>query len=88
VGLAERALPRAGVLALERHRERASLFAARLEDLSPLGILARGYAVCYDRSGRRVVRSASELAVGDRVSVRLHEGSAACLVENVITEVE
>jgi len=84
----ERALPRAASVALGRQRERAGLLAARLEDLSPLGILARGYAVCYDESGRRVVREAGEIAVGDRVRVRLHQGSAGCLVENVQTEVD
>jgi exodeoxyribonuclease VII large subunit len=77
------ALPRATTFAVSRHRERAGIAAARLEDLSPLGILGRGYAVCYDASGRRVVRSTGEVAVGDRVRVRLHDGSAGCLVESV-----
>jgi exodeoxyribonuclease VII large subunit len=77
------ALPRAMTFAVSRHRERAGIAAARLEDLSPLGILGRGYAVCYDASGRRVVRSTGEVAVGDRVRVRLHDGSAGCLVESV-----
>jgi exodeoxyribonuclease VII large subunit len=88
MGATERALPRAAQVAMSRQRERAGQLAARLEDLSPLGILARGYAVCYDESGRRVVRSAGELAPGDRLSVRLHEGSVGCRVEDVMTEVE
>jgi exodeoxyribonuclease VII large subunit len=60
--------------------------AARLEDLSPLGILARGYAVCYAEDGSRVVRSAASLAPGDDVTVRLHEGAAACVVRSVSME--
>jgi exodeoxyribonuclease VII large subunit len=84
--LARQALPRAGGTAVARHRDRAGLLAARLEDLSPLGILARGYAVCYDESGRRVVRSAGELSEGDRVLVRLHEGAAGCRVESIEME--
>jgi exodeoxyribonuclease VII large subunit len=60
--------------------------AERLEDLSPLGILARGYAVCYEADGTRVVRSASRLSPGDEVVVRLHEGSAGCVVRTVNQE--
>jgi exodeoxyribonuclease VII large subunit len=78
------ALPRAMTFAVSRHRERAGIAAARLEDLSPLGILGRGYAVCYDASGRRVVRSVGEIASGDSVRVRLHDGSAGCLVESIV----
>jgi exodeoxyribonuclease VII large subunit len=77
------ALPRAMTFAVSRQVERSRIAAARLEDLSPLGILARGYAVCYDASGRRVVRSTGEIAVGDRVRVRLNDGSTGCLVESV-----
>ncbi len=79
-------LPRAARENLLRRSEQERLMAARLADLSPLGILGRGYAVCYDESGRRVVRSAGELRPGDRVRVRLHRGLAGCLVESVDQE--
>jgi exodeoxyribonuclease VII large subunit len=88
MSVTERALPRAVQVAMSRQRERAAMFAARLQDLSPLGILARGYAVCYDESGRRVVRSAREIAPGDVLHLRLNEGSVGCRVEDVRTEVE
>jgi len=71
---------------LERSDAAFRHIAARLEDLSPLGILARGYAVCYAQDGTTVVRAAKELAVGDHVRVRLHEGSAGCLVQSVTDE--
>jgi exodeoxyribonuclease VII large subunit len=77
------ALPRAMTFAISRRNEDFRIAAARLEDLSPLGILGRGYAVCYDASGRRVVRSVGEIASGDSVRVRLHDGSAGCLVESI-----
>jgi len=60
--------------------------AERLEDLSPLGILARGYSVCYADDGTRVIRSAAQLSPGDEVLVRLHEGSAGCVVSSVNEE--
>ena len=72
--------------ALERGRVDVRHGAERLEGLSPLAILARGYAVCYAADGTTVVRSASMLAPGDRVRVRLHSGGAGCVVETVTEE--
>lgn len=71
---------------LERSDAAFRHLAARLEDLSPLGILSRGYAVCYAEDGRTVVRSASEIVVGDTVRVRLHRGTAGCVVQSVSEE--
>ena len=54
--------------------------AASLEALSPLAVLARGYAIARDEDGHVVTKSA-DLAVGQRVSVRLAEGSFDATVE-------
>ncbi len=54
--------------------ERVSLTAARLEALSPLSVLARGYAVLTDRGGG-MVSEATQIAVGERVNIRLKKGS-------------
>jgi exodeoxyribonuclease VII large subunit len=72
---------------LERAEQQWVLQAARLEDLSPLAILGRGFAVCYDESGERVLRSAADVSPGDRVRVRLAEGALGCMVENAELEV-
>lgn len=56
--------------------------AGRLDDLSPLRILRRGYAVCYDGSGA-VVRSTADTAVGAMVGVRLSDGVLGCAVERI-----
>lgn len=56
--------------------------AARLETLSPLSVLARGYAIATDARGR-AIRSASEVRVGDEVRVRVHEGELSTRVEGV-----
>ncbi|MDO8880055.1 MAG: exodeoxyribonuclease VII large subunit [Coriobacteriia bacterium] len=55
--------------------------AARLEDLSPLGILGRGFAVCYSQDGA-VVRDHTQVAAGARVRVRLARGRLGCVVED------
>jgi exodeoxyribonuclease VII large subunit len=48
--------------------------------MSPLAVLARGYALATTREGR-VLRRATELAVGDAFKVRLEEGSVSARVE-------
>jgi exodeoxyribonuclease VII large subunit len=55
--------------------------AARLEGLSPLGVLARGYAVCWDAARARAIRDASTVAPGDAVRVTLHKGEIECTVQ-------
>ncbi len=47
--------------------------AARLDNLSPLAVLGRGYAIALDRDGR-AVRAASEVAIGDELTLRLARG--------------
>ncbi|HEV3217101.1 MAG TPA: exodeoxyribonuclease VII large subunit [Vicinamibacterales bacterium] len=75
---AEAAL-RAAVIERE-HRARGQLqtCAARLESLSPLGVLGRGYAVCWNETRTTVIRKASEVRPKDRVRVTLSEGELEC----------
>ena len=55
---------------------------ARLESLSPLGVLGRGYAVCWDAERTRIIRDAATVAPGDRVRVRLEHGELDCDVRS------
>ncbi|MCC7126315.1 MAG: exodeoxyribonuclease VII large subunit [Acidobacteria bacterium] len=48
--------------------------AARLEGLSPLAVLGRGYAVCWDADNNRIVRDASAVAPGQAIRVTLERG--------------
>ncbi|MGE0455429.1 MAG: exodeoxyribonuclease VII large subunit [Vicinamibacteria bacterium] len=50
-------------------------FAGKLDSLSPLAVLSRGYALVWDGERRRLLRSAADVEVGDRIGVRLHAGS-------------
>jgi exodeoxyribonuclease VII large subunit len=65
-----------------RHRADARLAACagRLETLSPLAVLGRGYAVCWDDQRTRAIRDASTVAAGDRVRVTLAKGELDCEV--------
>jgi exodeoxyribonuclease VII large subunit len=75
---AESAL-RAAVIERE-HRAESQLqtCAARLESLSPLGVLGRGYAVCWNEARTTVIRKASEVRPKDRVRITLSKGELEC----------
>jgi exodeoxyribonuclease VII large subunit len=45
----------------------------QLEERSPLRLLERGYAICYDASGN-VVQAADQVALGERIRVQLARG--------------
>jgi exodeoxyribonuclease VII large subunit len=65
-----------------RHRAEARLqgCAARLESLSPLAVLGRGYAVCWNESRTTVIRRASDVKPGSQVRVTLSQGELDCNV--------
>ena len=56
--------------------------AARLDSLSPLAVLGRGYAVCWNADRTQVIRDASTAQPGDNVRVTLARGELHCNVRN------
>ena len=72
--------------AAREHRHRSETrfrdLAGRLENLSPLGVLARGYAVCWNADKTAIVRSADQVSTGDSVRVTLAGGEIGCRVED------
>ena len=71
-------------LSVSRHlthkRQSMERVAASLGALNPLSVLGRGYALVQTEEGR-VVPTAQELAVGDRVTLRFADGTAKVAVE-------
>jgi len=76
-----RLLSSAGKNCFERARNRLSLCLARLETLSPLSILTRGYSVTRNLDTEAVIRSARELAPGQSVETILAEGRFVSVVK-------
>ena len=63
-------------------RQRFVAATAKLDAMSPLKVLTRGYAITHDEKGNSI-RSAGQLHSGDKITLRLSDGSADCLVEDV-----
>jgi exodeoxyribonuclease VII large subunit len=69
-----------------QHRADAQLrdCARRLEALSPLSVLGRGYAVCWNAGRTSVIRDAAATARGDLVRVTLAKGELDCEVRSTV----
>jgi exodeoxyribonuclease VII large subunit len=75
-------------MARRRRRERLGLLAGKLESLSPLAILGRGYSICFSLPERAILTRAADVAPGAEVAVRLHEGELKCVVQRAETSDE
>src|SRR5579883_986466 len=72
-------LARAAKLRLSHAREKLSAVSARLETLSPLQVLARGYSLTHTTEGR-LVRDPTGLRPGDLLLTRVADGTIRSLV--------
>ena len=63
----------------QRIQQFASL-AAKLDALSPLSVLGRGYAVARTEDGQ-ILRAAQDVSVGEKIEVLLGQGSLNCTVD-------
>lgn len=63
-----------------RGHERVGALAGKLDSLSPLSVLGRGYSLTQNASGE-LVRNASDVSVGERITTRLPDGQIISRVE-------
>lgn len=57
--------------------------AGKLNALSPLSILSRGYSITVLLPQREVIKEVKKVKPGDKVEVRVHRGEMTCQVEEV-----
>ena len=73
-------LARAMRHALERKQAQRDTLIAKLDALSPLSVLAKGYAICRNAATLRPVKRIADANVGDALLVRLRDGELRCEV--------
>ena len=66
---------------LRATRERIERLRLQLEERGPLKVLERGYAIATDAAGN-VLRSSKQIAIGDAVSIQLHQGRVSTEVRS------
>jgi exodeoxyribonuclease VII large subunit len=76
-----RRLQLAATRTIDQRRLRLTGVTGRLEALSPLATLARGYAVATDHVGK-VITTVTSVRPGDTVTVRVRDGRIATIVES------
>ena len=64
---------------MAQREQRYAALAAKLDALSPLKVLGRGYAVAKSADGT-ILRAAEDAAIGETIEVLLGRGSLACTV--------
>lgn len=69
--------------ALEGQHARFRQGVARLEALSPVAVLARGYSITRRLATGAILRDAGEVSSGEAVAVRLLRGQLTCRVERI-----
>jgi exodeoxyribonuclease VII large subunit len=64
---------------IQRHRMKGIL--GKLDSLSPISILQRGYSITRKLPSLQILRDASYVKEGDKVEVKLYQGTLLCGVE-------
>lgn len=68
---------------LELKEERFNMLAEKIEILSPLAILNRGYSITFKAPGQKVVKDAKVLKKGDMVETKVFQGAFKSRVEDI-----
>jgi exodeoxyribonuclease VII large subunit len=71
---------------LREYAGELATMAGKIESLSPLAVLARGYTITQDAKSRVAMRSAGQLRVGQLIVTRFATGAAVSTVESIDTK--
>ncbi|OGW48309.1 MAG: hypothetical protein A2Z50_01710 [Nitrospirae bacterium RBG_19FT_COMBO_42_15] len=65
---------------LDGLKKRIGAEAGKLNALSPLAILSRGYSIAMKLPEMQIIKDVKEVQEGDEVNIRLHKGNLICVV--------
>lgn len=68
---------------LKQKAQQIHAYQGRLNGLSPLAILDRGYGILETIPGGQIIRDAGQISVGEEILARLARGQIRCTVEEV-----
>jgi exodeoxyribonuclease VII large subunit len=69
---------------MQDRESRLARLAGKIESLSPLSVLARGYSITHNATTRSVVRAAEDLTVGDTIITRFSRGEVISTVQQIL----
>lgn len=78
-----RDLKKAFLVRRDKSRSKLELLIGKLDALSPLTILARGYSLVKSADDKRFVKSIKDVSAGEQIEVNLEDGNLECTVNSV-----
>jgi exodeoxyribonuclease VII large subunit len=69
----------------ERAKSRFCLLVGKLDALSPLNILSRGYSIAKSEEKGTIVKSVNDVEVGNNLEISLKDGKIYCEVKNKLS---
>lgn len=70
-------------LSAQEHKSQLATLAGKLETLSPLGVLGRGYSLTHDDITGELITSTKKLQQGQRLVTRLAAGSVVSTIQEI-----
>ena len=68
--------------AAESKKARLAAICAKLEALSPMSVISRGYSAVFGKD-KTLIKSADQVSVGDEISLKLSDGTIGATVKNI-----
>lgn len=65
---------------LQQNKALLDALSSRLESVSPIKVMSRGYGIVYDREGKNIIKSISGIKTGDEIKINLKDGSLKAAV--------